>query len=215
MDIVRLDRHADKTADLRRTGALDHDLIAPRLHGDLVVDPLEYDGNNAAADLAFGRLGQHDILRTQDRGDPGAGRDVVDALELAARKSGAQRTGHDPVEDVAVADEVRHERILRFVVDIFRRTDLLDLALRHDDDLVRHGQRFFLIVCDIDERDAQFIVHFFQFELHLFAHLKIERAERLVEQQDLRLVHQRAGDGDALLLADSQTPPGLPVPAPF
>jgi hypothetical protein len=31
--------------------------------------------------------------------------------------------------------------------------------------------------------------------------LGVEVGQRLVEQQDLRLQHQRAGDGDALLLA--------------
>ena len=40
-----------------------------------------------------------------------------------------------------------------------------------------------------------------QLELHLAAELEVEGAERLVEQEDLRLVHERAGERDALLLA--------------
>ena len=40
-----------------------------------------------------------------------------------------------------------------------------------------------------------------QFELHLLAELEVERAERLVEQQHLGLVHDRAGQGDTLALA--------------
>ena len=36
---------------------------------------------------------------------------------------------------------------------------------------------------------------------HLRAQLGIEIGQRLVEQQDLRLEHQRACEGDALLLA--------------
>ena len=40
-----------------------------------------------------------------------------------------------------------------------------------------------------------------QLELHLLAQLQVERAERLVEQQDARAVDQRAGERDPLLLA--------------
>ena len=40
-----------------------------------------------------------------------------------------------------------------------------------------------------------------QLLLHLLAELEIERAERLVEQQHLRPVDQRAGKRDALALA--------------
>ena len=40
-----------------------------------------------------------------------------------------------------------------------------------------------------------------QLDLHLLAELEIERRERLVEQQDLGAVDQRARERDALLLA--------------
>ena len=40
-----------------------------------------------------------------------------------------------------------------------------------------------------------------QLELHLLAELQVEGAERLVEQQHLRLVDERAGERDPLLLA--------------
>ena len=36
--------------------------------------------------------------------------------------------------------------IFRLVVDIFRCTDLLDVSLIHDNNRVRHGEGFFLIV---------------------------------------------------------------------
>ena len=52
----------------------------------------------------------------------------------------------------------------------------------------------------VDEGDAQPAVHLFQLDLHLFAHLQIQRPQRLVEEQDLRLVDDGAGDGHALLL---------------
>jgi len=43
-----------------------------------------------------------------------------------------------------------------------------------------------------------------QLELHEFARLGIERGERLVEQQQGRLHHQRTGDVDALAHAAGQ-----------
>ena len=43
-----------------------------------------------------------------------------------------------------------------------------------------------------------------EIEAHLLARQRIERAEWLVHHQKRRLVHQRAGDGDALLHAAGQ-----------
>ena len=54
---------------------------------------------------------------------------------------------------------------------------------------------------DVDKGDAQFIMHILELDLHLLAHLEIQRAQRLIEEQDLGLVYQRAGNGDTLLLA--------------
>ena len=57
---------------------------------------------------------------------------------------------------------------------------------------------------DVDEGDAQLLLHGLQLQLHLLAQLQVQRAQGLVQQQDLRLVHQRPGDGDALLLSAGQ-----------
>jgi hypothetical protein len=40
-----------------------------------------------------------------------------------------------------------------------------------------------------------------QLDLHGFAQLEVERAERFVEQQHIRIQHHAAGNRDALLLA--------------
>ncbi len=45
-----------------------------------------------------------------------------------------------------------------------------------------------------------------QLELHLLAELEVQRAERLVEQQHLRPVHQRSSQRDALLLPTGHLP---------
>src|SRR5438445_19725 len=50
----------------------------------------------------------------------------------------------------------------------------------HQHDQVRHGQRFGLIVRDIDERRADAPMDALDLELHLLAQFLVECAERLV-----------------------------------
>ncbi len=52
-----------------------------------------------------------------------------------------------------------------------------------------------------EEGNAGAALHGFQFEAHLFAQFGIERGQRLIEQQDVGLKHQRARQGDALAFA--------------
>ena len=54
---------------------------------------------------------------------------------------------------------------------------------------------------DEDAGDVQLVVQPAQPAAQLLAHLGVERAERLVQQQHLRLDRQRAGQRDALALA--------------
>ena len=71
-------------------------------------------------------------------------------------------------------------------------------------DAVSHGKRFTLIVGHEHEGEAEALVQAAQLLLHVLAQLEIERAERLVEQQHLRPVDQRAGERHALPLAARQ-----------
>lgn len=57
---------------------------------------------------------------------------------------------------------------------------------------------------DIDKGDLQRLLHPLELDLHLLAQLEVERAERLVEEQDARMVDERARDRHALLLAARQ-----------
>ena len=93
------------------------------------------------------------------------------------------------------------KRVAREAVDLRRLVELLDAAVVHHRDAVRQRERLGLVVRDVDERDADFLLQVDELELHLLAQLGVERGERLVEQQELRAVDQRARDRDALLLA--------------
>ena len=111
-----------------------------------------------------------------------------------------------PPEEVVLADEAGDERRRRVVVDRVGVGELLDVAVEHDRDAVRHRQRLLLVVGDEHEGDADLALEQLQLDLHLLAELAVEGAERLVEQQHRRAVHQRPGERDALLLAARQLP---------
>ena len=76
----------------------------------------------------------------------------------------------------------------------------MNIALVHDNDRVGHGQRLLLIVGDIDEGDAQFILHADQLILHFLAQLQIQSAQGFIQEQYLRFVDDGPGDGNTLLL---------------
>ena len=121
------------------------------------------------------------------------GEAAVHAGELLAVHFHDLIPDHDAVEDVALADEVRHKGVLRLVVDVLRRADLLDAALVHDHHGVGHGQGLLLVVGDIYKRDAHLLLDTLQLVLHILAQSQIQRAQRLVQQQNLGAVHQSAG----------------------
>ena len=109
--------------------------------------------------------------------------------------------GDGAFEHIQRADEIGDELRRRTVVDLERRADLLGLAAIHDDDAVGDRQRLFLVVRDEDGGDAELLLDRADLLAQRNADLGVERRQRLVEQQQLRLRRQRAGERDALLLA--------------
>ena len=75
------------------------------------------------------------------------------------------------------------------------------LPVAHHGDAVAHRQRLVLVVGDVDERDPERLLDALELDLQVHAQARVERAERLVEQQHRRLEHERARQRDALLLA--------------
>ncbi len=119
----------------------------------------------------------------------------------------AVRRLDDAVEPVVLADEARDERVGGRLVDALRRVELLDPAAMKHGDPIGHRQRLGLVVRHVDDRHAEALVQAADLELHLLAQLLVERAERLVHQDQLRLEHQRARQRDALLLAARELRP--------
>jgi len=78
---------------------------------------------------------------------------------------------HGSGQNITVTDEISYKSILWFVVNVFRCADLLDISLVHDNNGIGHGQRFLLIMGDIDKGDAKLIFQADQLVLHVLAQL--------------------------------------------
>jgi hypothetical protein len=87
---------------------------------------------------------------------------------------------HRSRQNITVTDKICDKSILRFIVNVLRRTDLLDIALIHNNDRIRHCKRFFLIVSNVNKGDAEFVFQTDQFVLHILAKLQIKSSERFV-----------------------------------
>ncbi|MPM45846.1 hypothetical protein SDC9_92538 [bioreactor metagenome] len=201
MNRIRRNRDADHLFTLHKIRGLDDPFISAAVHIHFIMYAHEDDGDRFSDNArAIGR-NDIDILRTNDNVHLGVfAKSFIDAIIDHAVHAHLIVLQHDTRDDIALADKVRDEWILRLVVDIRRSADLLnDAVLKHDDG-VAHGQRFLLIMGDIDKRNAEALLHVLQFNLHFLAELEVERAERFVEEEHLRFVDKRAGDGDALLL---------------
>jgi hypothetical protein len=99
------------------------------------------------------------------------------------------------------ADEARHEEVLGRVEEVERAAELFELAQPQDGDLVGHGHRLDLVMGDVDHRVGEAFVQRADLAAHVDAQLRVEVRQRLVEEEDLRLAHHGAADGDALALA--------------
>ena len=102
------------------------------------------------------------------------------------------------------ADEVGDEHGAGPVVDLLRGPDLLDDAVVHDDDAVRHGHRLDLVVRHVQGRRVQAVVESAELAAHELAHLRVQGAERLVHQERLRLAHDGAPERHPLAVAARQ-----------
>src|SRR2546423_1072692 len=87
------------------------------------------------------------------------------------------------------------------MVQLARRADLFQRSTIHQRDVIGHRERFLLIMGDEEERDPHAALQLFQLAADLFAKLRIERGERLIQQQNVGLHDQRTRESDTLTLA--------------
>jgi hypothetical protein len=96
---------------------------------------------------------------------------------------------------------------IRCEVDFPWLAQLDDLALVHDGNAVRQGKGFDLIVRDKERRDLDTPLQEAQFSAHLFAEEGIEIRKGFIKEKYLRFTHERAREGQALLLTTRKLRP--------
>ena len=79
-------------------------------------------------------------------------------------------------------------------------------ALREHDDAVGEVDGLVDVVGDEEDRDPVVLAHLEDEVLEVAARLRVDGGERLVHEQDRRLVGERAGDRDALLHPAGELP---------
>ena len=121
---------------------------------------------------AFFRLHQINILRSYNCVHRlVASKAFIHAREIDAQDLNQPVFYHGGRKNVALADKVGNESILRLIVNVLRRSDLLDVALIHDYDGIGHGEGFLLVMGNIYEGDAKLVLETDQFILHILTQL--------------------------------------------
>ena len=104
------------------------------------------------------------------------------------------------VEEIGVANECRHKARPGGLVDLRRLAHLLQPPIVHDRDMIGDAHGLVLVMGDIHEGDTDLVMDQRELQAHPLAQLEIQRRQRLVQQQHLRLEHQRPGNRGALAL---------------
>ena len=129
-----------------------------------------------------------------DRGGVGGAVGLQPDLDVVGTDQRVAQPGHR-------ADESHHEVVGGPVVQLVGIAHLLDLAVIDDHDPVGDLHRLLLVVGDEHGGHVHLVVQPSQPRPQVLAHVGVERAERLVQQQHLGLDRQRPGEGHALALA--------------
>ena len=111
---------------------------------------------------------------------------------------------HDSSQDICIAHKRSHITGLRMIIDLIWCADLLELALIHHHDPIRHIDGFFLVMGDIDKGDPKLLLQAFQFQLHGPAKLQIQRSKGFIQKQDSRIIGKGSGDCHTLFLTAGQ-----------
>src|SRR5262249_29377732 len=111
-------------------------------------------------------------------------------------------------------DEAHHELVCRRLVELARRSDLLDPAVAQYDDLARNLHRLLLVVRDDDRGDVDLVVEAQQPCAQLLADPSVQRSERLVEEEHFRVDRERPRQSHPLALTTGELS-GITLREPF
>ena len=104
------------------------------------------------------------------------------------------------LEQVNVANEVRHEHAIGCLVNLTGTSNLQELTLLHDRDAVGHDHGLFLVVRHHDTGYADLLDDVDQLKLRLLTQFAVQGAQRFVEQQQFGALGQTTRQCNPLLL---------------
>ena len=88
--------------------------------------------------------------------------------------------------------------------ELRRRAELQDASLADHPDAMREGRRVLEVVSHDDRRQAEIFEELAELGAHAGSRVRVERGERLVEEEHRGVARQRAGQRDALALASRE-----------
>ena len=152
------------------------------------------------ADLRL--LGGAQVLRLRAAGaEPAAARRRDRRRDLAGERRALARASTFGSGTGIAASSAGGVRVRGLRVEHVGRADLADLAEVHHDDAVAHVLHDREVVGDEDQREPVALLHVLEQVQDLRLHRHVERRDRLVADDQLRLGDDGAGDRDALALA--------------
>ena len=98
------------------------------------------------------------------------------------------------------ADESRNKEVDRLVEQILRRTDLVNVAVLHDNDAVGERHSLGLVVGNVHKGGVDTFSELDDLRAHLVSELCVKVGERLVHQENLGVTDHGTSDGNTLSL---------------
>ncbi|MNE67821.1 hypothetical protein D3C80_1634510 [compost metagenome] len=92
---------------------------------------------------------------------------LVHAFKGPAGEFHLEISCHLTRHNVGLSNKIGYKTVNRLVINISRRTALLYLSLIDDKNLIRHRQRFLLVMRNEDKRNAETALKLAQLVLHL------------------------------------------------
>ena len=86
------------------------------------------------------------------------------------------------------------------VENFLRCSDLLDVAIAHDDNTITQSHSFSLVMSNIHKGCVNTLTQLNDLGAHFIAELRVQVGQRLIHQHYLRSTNDRAADGDTLTL---------------
>ena len=94
----------------------------------------------------------------------------------------------------------------RAIVDFPRRAYLENTTFVEHSEAVRKRQRLTLVVSHEQRRHSELLMNTPKLDAHLLAQLQIKIAQRLIQEEKLRLADERTAERDALALSAAELP---------